>query len=101
MELLSRWTEPKSDFLCRFSELVQVVQLYKQKVFERWHKNFMRSAIHTFCKRLKSKQYYEIKTVAKHAAKKGLDGFSNSNTMYLTQRKTQNNLQLQWKCISM
>lgn len=32
---------------------------------------------------------------------KQADDFSNSNTMYLTQRKTQNNLQLQWKCISM
>ena len=47
----------------------------------------MRSAIYTFCKRLKSKQHYEIKTVAKRAAKKVLmdfqgyfkqaDGFSN------------------------
>lgn len=72
MELLSRWTELKNDFLCRFSELVQVVQLYKQKVLEWWHKNFMRSAIYTFFKRLKSKQYYEIKIVVETRCKKSL-----------------------------
>ena len=63
MELKSRWTEPKIDFLFRFSELVQVVHLYKQKVQEWRHKTFMRSVIYTFCKRLKSKQYCEIKII--------------------------------------
>ena len=47
---------------------MQVVQLYKQKALEWRHKIFMWSAIYTFCKRLKLKQYYEVKIVVKHAA---------------------------------
>lgn len=65
-----------------------MVQLYKQKVLECRHKNFMRSAIYTFCKRLKSKQFREIKIFVQHAVKRSLlmdfqeyfiqaDGFSN------------------------